>query len=127
MDPMEYEDWLSGVSGSAPSMVEAGEELFGQLGCAVCHGADSGARGPQLDDLFGSQVSLSSGESLVADDEYIRESILNPNEKIVAGYAPLMPTYRGQLDEEALLKLVAYIQSLSPGEKESQAERISEK
>jgi cytochrome c oxidase subunit 2 len=126
MDPTEYEDWLSGVSGSTLSMVEAGEERFGQLGCAVCHAADSGARGPELKALFGSRVSLSSGETLVADDGYIRESILDPNEKIAEGYAPLMPTYRGQLDEEALLELVAYIKSLSPGEKEGQAERTSE-
>ena len=62
----------------------------------------------------------------MADDGYIRESILTPNEKIVFGYAPLMPTYRGQLDEEALLKLVAYIKSISPSEKESEAERTSQ-
>lgn len=113
MEPFEYEDWLRGGSGPVVSMVEAGEKLFTQLGCITCHRADSGARGPDLKGLYGSRVQLASGETVVADENYIRESILEPNTKLVSGYLPVMPTFKGQLSEESILQLLAYIQSLS--------------
>jgi len=113
MEPTEYQDWLSRTSASSASMAEAGEELFAQLGCPTCHASDSGARGPALAGLYGSTVNLMTGETTTADDSYIRNSIIDPTSQITQGYAPLMPTYKGQVNEEDLLKLIAYIKSLA--------------
>jgi len=73
-------------------------------------------RGPRLEGLFGKQVRLAGGETAVADETYVRESILNPAGKVVAGYQPIMPTYQGLVSEEGLMQLVAYIQSLAAPE-----------
>jgi cytochrome c oxidase subunit II len=112
LEPDEYEDWLSGASAQTLSMAEAGRQVFHQADCVTCHLSDD-PLGPSLTGLYGSRVQLASGETVVADQEYIRESILNPNAKIVAGYEPVMPTYRGLLDEEEILQLIAYIRSLT--------------
>src|SRR3982750_3471504 len=71
-------------------------------------------RGPRLEGLYGSQVKLADGRTVVADDNYIRESILNPTAKVVAGYDPVMPTFQGQVTEEQLSQLMAYVRSLGP-------------
>jgi cytochrome c oxidase subunit 2 len=113
MEPTEYQDWLSRTAGASPSMAEAGEELFAQLGCTTCHASDSGFRGPDLAGLYGTTVTLLTGETVVADDAYIRKSIIDPTSEIAKGYAPLMPTYKGQVDEEGLLKLIAYVKSMA--------------
>jgi cytochrome c oxidase subunit 2 len=111
MEPAEYEQWLAGaVSGIA--MGSTGQQLFQQYGCQTCHKSESGQRGPALDGLFGSKVTLASGQSVVADQEYIRESILNPSAKIVSGFSALMPTYRTQLTSEQVNQLVEYVKSL---------------
>ena len=102
---------LSGASAESP--VLAGEKLFQQLGCVACHAGQAGARGPALAGVFGKTVRLRSGETMVADEAYLRESILNPGAKVVAGYAPIMPSFRSQVSEEQLLDLIAYIRSLS--------------
>jgi cytochrome c oxidase subunit 2 len=110
-DPAEFQTWLQG--GPAPtSPVEAGMKLFSELNCATCHRPDSQGRGPVLDGLAGGTVKLVGGASALADDAYLRESILVPAAKIVEGYQPIMPTYQGQVSEEAVLQLIAYIQSL---------------
>jgi cytochrome c oxidase subunit 2 len=115
MEPAQYQQWLSGGdTGETP--VAAGEKKFQQLGCITCHGDQPGARGPSLRGLFGSPVPLQSGETIVANETYIRESILRPNAKIAAGYQPIMPTYQGQISEAALLQITAYIKSLSSKE-----------
>jgi cytochrome c oxidase subunit 2 len=115
MDPTDYELWLSGATGvSGPSSVASGEELFTTKACNTCHRADTTARAPMLWGLFGKTVLLSDGQSIAADETYIRESILNPAAKIVTGYQPIMPTYRGQLTEEEIIQLIRYIQSLKP-------------
>lgn len=111
MEPADYEAWLSGGAGGE-SMAVAGERLFQQTGCVTCHREDAEGRGPVLDGLFGKPVALQSGETVVADEGYLRESIVNPNAKLVAGYKPLMPTYQGQLSEEGILQIVEYIKSL---------------
>lgn len=114
LEPQDFQRWLAG--GGAPaqaSLPEAGEQLFGQLGCITCHKADSGGRGPVLDGLYRSQVALADGGTVVADEAYLRESILNPTAKMVAGYPPLMPTYQGQVSEEGLASLIAYIKSMN--------------
>ncbi len=117
LEPAEYQTWLAG--GPAPvSPAAAGEKLFTELNCITCHRADSGGRGPVLQGLFGRTVRLQNGDTVVADEGYIRESIMNPAAKVVAGYQPVMPTYLGQVSEESLLQLIAYIRSLSapPGQ-----------
>lgn len=113
MEPGEYQEWLVRGSASVQSMSQAGEQLYNQLGCGTCHEQVSGARGPSLYGLYNRSVELMTGETVTADDTYLRRSILEPSAQIVAGFAPLMPTYRGQVGEEDILKLVAYIKSLA--------------
>jgi cytochrome c oxidase subunit 2 len=113
MDQTAYEQWLSGLGGF--SMASSGEQLFQQFGCQTCHRQAATQRGPSLDGLYGKAVKLHTGETIVADQDYIRESILNPWGRIVAGYQPLMPTYRNQINQEQLNQLIEYVKSLSPG------------
>jgi len=114
MEPAEYQAWVAGnVTGG--TMAENGAKLFSDLSCNTCH-LDSGqtqGRGPSLRNLYGRQVLLQRLETTVADDAYLRESILNPQAKIVSGFQPLMPTYQGLVTEEQLLQLIAYVKSLS--------------
>jgi len=113
MTPADYENWLSG-GGSEGSMAAQGEKLFSQLGCSTCHLQDQQGRCPVLRGVYGSRVELDSGKTVLADDAYIRESILNPNAKIVAGFkSDIMPTFQGQISEEGLLQLIVYIKSLA--------------
>jgi cytochrome c oxidase subunit 2 len=122
MDPTDYQTWLSGGA-TQQTLSEAGQQLFSDLACNTCHRSDLKGRGPVLEGVFGSAVTLQSGEKVVADEAYIRESILNPAAKITAGYQPIMPTFQGQVSEEQLLALVEYVKSLHPpntGEKAAQ-------
>jgi cytochrome c oxidase subunit 2 len=112
MDPVEFQDWLAGGTGGE-SLASAGAKLFAQHACNTCHRPDSLARGPNLERLFGQQVKLQDGRTVVADENYIRESIVMPNAKLVAGFQPIMPTFQGLISEEGLLQLVAYVKSLS--------------
>ena len=111
MDPSAYQAWLSG-GGVMGSLSANGQQLFQQLGCATCHRADTQGRGPNLAGVFGKPVLLDDGRTVFADENYLRESILNPNAKIVSGFKPIMPTFQGQVSEENLAALVAYIKSL---------------
>ncbi len=123
MEPDDYQDWLSaemagGMAGTAQgddplSVAAAGGELFRGLGCHTCHRQTAGALGPSLTELFGSQVSLRGGRTVLADEAYLRESIVDPRAKLVDGYQPVMPTFQGQVSEEGLMQLVAYIKSLA--------------
>ncbi|MCA1581091.1 MAG: cytochrome c oxidase subunit II [Acidobacteria bacterium] len=113
MEPTAFQAWLSGGSGSE-SLASAGSKLFQQHACNTCHRNDSQARGPNLEGLFGKPVQLQNGQTVTADEQYIRESILMPSAKMVAGYQPIMPTFQGLISEEGILQLVAYIRSLSP-------------
>ena len=112
MDPVDFQSWLAGGSGSE-SLASAGSKLFAQHACNTCHRLDSLARGPNLEGLFGKTVQLQDGRTVVADESYIRESIVMPNAKLVAGFQPIMPTFQGLISEEGLLQLVAYVKSLS--------------
>jgi len=113
MDPAEYEAWLGGGKANEPPAV-AGRRLFEELRCQTCHRPEAGAaRCPPLDGLAGQEVKLAGGETVVADDNYLRESILRPAAKVVAGFQPVMPSFDGQVDEEQLIQLLAYIKSLS--------------
>jgi cytochrome c oxidase subunit 2 len=113
LDAPGYEAWLSGAE-RGKSMSEAGEELFQRLGCFNCHRADLPGRGPVLEGVFGNPVLLQDGRRVIADEAYLRESILNPGAKIVAGYRTRMPTFQGQVNEEQLMQIIAYIKALPP-------------
>ena len=113
MEPAQYQAWLSGGSGGG-SLASNGEKLFVSLGCVTCHSGESGARGPNLAGVFGTPQKMSDGTTVVADENYIRESVLNPQAKIVVGFQPIMPTFSGQISEESLMQLVAYIKSKQP-------------
>jgi cytochrome c oxidase subunit 2 len=108
LPPTQYEEWLRSNREVEP-MAAAGAHLYQQMGCTMCH--ETGLA-PSLDGVFGSSVTLATGATVLADEAYIRESILDPRAKIVAGYAPIMPTFQGQLSEEQLAQLVAYIKAL---------------
>jgi len=125
MEPNDYETWLAGGGGALPpgqTMAQAGERLFTERACNTCHLPNGQGRGPSLVGLLGKSVKLESGATAIADENYIRESILNPGAKIVAGYTPQMPTFQGQLSEEQLLELLAYIHSLAPPAQTANAE-----
>jgi len=113
MEQRDFDNWLSGTeSGQTP--VEAGKDLFeNKLGCASCHAGGADQRGAKLEGIFNKDVKLVGGQSVVADEAYIRNSILNPSAQIVEGFQPIMPTFKGQVTEEQLVSLVAYIKSLS--------------
>ena len=111
MEPEDYEAWLSG-SVSGPSLVQHGEQLFKDLVCVTCHAPDGKGRGPALAGLAGREVKLADGRAVVADDNYLRESILNGPAKVVAGYPPLMPMFQGMVTEEQVMALIAYIKGM---------------
>jgi cytochrome c oxidase subunit 2 len=120
MEPTEFENWLSG-NANQMSAAAAGQQMFESLGCASCHGANAeGGRGPALLGVYGNNVVLNNGQSVKADEAYVRESILNPQAKIVTGFGPIMPSFQGQLSEEQLLQLVAYVKSLATPKTETQ-------
>jgi cytochrome c oxidase subunit 2 len=111
MEPNDFQTWLGGGRAS-DSPAAAGEKLFQDLACISCHRDDAQARAPQLKGLFGSTVQLQSGATVVADEAYIRESIVNPQAKVVRDFPPIMPTFQGLVTEEQLLQLIAYVRSL---------------
>ena len=111
LEDSQYQAWLSGVP-SGPAPREDGAQLFAALRCNTCHSDQDNARGPSLTGLFGTDVPLTDGQVVKADLDYMRESILKPTAKLVAGYQPLMPTYAGQLNEEQIQQLIAYMRSL---------------
>jgi len=113
LTPSEYEKWLAGGTGG--SMRDQGEKLFQEYGCVTCHVTSREGRCPSLLNVFGKPVLLEDGRTVLADEAYVRESILNPNAKIVKGYKrDIMPVFQGQINEDGLLQLIVYIKSLSP-------------
>jgi cytochrome c oxidase subunit 2 len=116
MEERDYEAWLAGNRGDAPAAAPTGAELFAAKTCTTCHRPDSNLQGPYLQGIFGKEVELADGSVVTVDENYIRESILDPTAKVVKGYQPLMPTFSGQLSEEELLQLIIYIKSLSADE-----------
>jgi cytochrome c oxidase subunit II len=114
MRPSEYEQWLRTGAPEEP-LAAAGERLFQQLGCSGCHSPNSIVRAPPLEGIYGKPVPLQSGHVVTADESYIRDSILLPQKDVVAGYAPVMPTFQGRISEEELMQIIAYIRSLGAG------------
>jgi len=112
LDDTRYQQWLSG-GGEMGSFSATGQKMFQQLGCANCHRFDTQGRGPNLVGVYGKPVLLTSGRSVIADDAYIREHILNPGAQVVAGFKPIMPSFQGIVTEDQLLSLIAYVKSLA--------------
>ena len=121
MSPEDYAKWLgkgpfptdsTPAGGGTLTLGNTGEELFVRMGCASCHHANGDGRGPTLLGLYGNKVLLQSGDRVIADEGYIRESILHPNVQLVAGYQPIMPSFQNQVTEENVLELIQYIKSL---------------
>jgi len=111
MEQADYEAWLQ--SGTAQeSMAQAGARLFQSYGCSGCHGGNGSVRAPLLNNVFGRPVPLANGETVIADDMYIRDSILQPKKQVVGGFEPVMPTYQGQISEDDLMQIAYYIKSL---------------
>jgi cytochrome c oxidase subunit 2 len=112
MQPTDFDNWLSG-NASQQSPAVAGQQLFQSLGCVSCHGANGeGGRGPALAGLFGQKVFLTNNQTVTADEAYIRESIENPQAKVVSGFNPIMPTFQGQVTPEQLIQIISFIKSL---------------
>lgn len=113
MEPAAYQAWLQGGSLEG-TLAERGAKLFGDLACGTCHLESGQGRGPSLKDVVGSTVELGDGTTTVADEAYLRESILDSQAKIVKGYQPLMPTFQGLVSEESLAALIEHLRTLSP-------------
>jgi cytochrome c oxidase subunit 2 len=111
LSPDDYKKWLAS-STSGASLAQNGERLFASLSCNACHNTRPDARGPSLANVYGSTLTLTSGQKITADDAYLREAILNPSQHTTVGYAPIMPTYQGQVSEEGVIDLVEYIKNL---------------
>ncbi|HEY0797297.1 MAG TPA: cytochrome c oxidase subunit II [Acidisarcina sp.] len=112
MKPEDYQAWVAG-STSGMSLAQNGERVFASLGCNACHSGAPDARGPNLANVYRTKLQLASGGTVVADDAFLRDTILNPSMHVTAGYAPIMPTYQGQISEEGLIDLVEYIKNLN--------------
>ncbi|HEX3663323.1 MAG TPA: cytochrome c oxidase subunit II [Acidobacteriaceae bacterium] len=111
MTPEDYQAWAAG-STSGHSLAQSGERLFASLGCNSCHNSGPNAHGPNLAHIYGARVQLKDGQFVIADSAFLRDTILNPTLHELAGYAPIMPTYQGQVSEEGLIDLVEYIRRL---------------
>ncbi len=111
MKPGDYKRWLD-ESTSGMSLAQNGERLFASMGCNACHSGTAAARGPNLAGVYGSRLTLADGSQALVNDAYLRDAILNPSQHVTAGYAPIMPTYQGQISEDGLIDLVEYIKQL---------------
>jgi cytochrome c oxidase subunit 2 len=112
MTPEDFKKWLA-ESTSGMSMAQNGERLFASLSCNACHNGRADARGPSLANVYGSRLTLTNGQKQTADEAYLRESILNPSDHVTQGFAPIMPTYQGQISEDGVIALVEYIKNLN--------------
>jgi cytochrome c oxidase subunit II len=116
MSPTDYATWLAGGE-KTESMAQQGGRLFSQFGCGDCHAGDTANRGPSLAGMYGRPEKTSTGETRVMDETMIRQAIYNPGSVRVPGYQAIMPTYAGQIDEEQMLQLIAYVKSLGAEER----------
>lgn len=114
MAAADYQAWLAGTGGE--TVATQGEALYARLGCGSCHGAGSATPAPSLAGLFGKPVRLADGRIEIAGEDYLRDSILTPGKDVVAGFQPVMPNFQRRLTESELMKLIAYLKSLSDRE-----------
>lgn len=115
MEPEAYQQWLS-RNGTTESPEASGKQLFQSYGCSGCHQAGSEARAPALDGLYGGTVPLQGGGTVRADEAYLRDSIVQPQKHVVAGFEPIMPSFANQIPEGEIFEIIAYIKSLKPGD-----------
>jgi cytochrome c oxidase subunit 2 len=111
LTPDDYKKWLA-QSTSGMSLAQNGERLFASMGCNACHSGNAAARGPNLAGVYGSRLTLTDGSQVLVNDAYLRDAILNPSQHVTAGFAPIMPTYQGQISEDGLIDLVEYIKNM---------------
>jgi cytochrome c oxidase subunit 2 len=111
LSPEDYQKWTQ-ESTSGMSLAQNGERLFASMGCNACHSGSATARGPNLAGVYGSKLQLANGSQVVVNEAYLRDAILNPSQHVTAGYAPIMPTYQGQVSEDGLIDLVEYVKGL---------------
>lgn len=123
MEPAEYQAWLSGGTSEPPA--QAGEKLFSSLSCNTCHLPDGKGRGPKLNEIYGKTVKLNNGTTVAVDDAYIRESILIPSAKLVENYQAIMPSFQGQVSEEQIAQIIAYIKSIGPKDGDAAAAKAA--
>jgi cytochrome c oxidase subunit II len=124
MSPADYKKWTE-QSTSGMSMAQNGERIFASMGCNACHTGNASNRAPSLAGLYGSKVEMANGSIQLADEAYIRDVILNPSQHVPAGYAPIMPTYKGQISEDGLIDLVEYLKQLNTNYRVQQTQTTS--
>jgi cytochrome c oxidase subunit 2 len=125
LTPADYEKWTQ-QSTSGMSLAQNGERLFSSIGCIACHTGNAAGRGPSLAGVYGSKLQLANGSQVLVDDAYLRDVILNPSQHVTAGYAPIMPTYQGQISEDGLIDLVEYLKTLKTNDRVQQMLNTSE-
>jgi len=125
LTPEDYERWTR-ESTSGMSLAQNGEKLFASMGCTACHNGTAAARGPSLAGVYGSRLTLANGSQVSVNEAYLRDSILNPSEHVTAGYAPIMPTYQGQISEDGLIDLIEYIKTLNSNYRPQQTSGTSQ-
>jgi cytochrome c oxidase subunit 2 len=112
MEPVAYEAWLGGGAATV-SLADAGADVFQQQNCWTCHRSGGPTNlGPPLDGIFGQPRVMVTGETVMADEDYLREAILNPAARVLQGYRPLMPAYQGRVNDDQVIQLIEYIKSL---------------
>ena len=111
LTPEDYEKWTK-QSTSGMSLAQNGERLFASMGCNACHNGTAAARGPSLAGVYGSRLTLTDGSQVLVNDAYLRDAILNPSQHVTAGFAPIMPTYQGQISEDGLIDLVEFLKNM---------------
>ncbi len=112
MSKADYQAWLDAQPGQR-SLAGKGRQLFTRLGCAGCHFEKDHKRAPNLAGLFGSYVQLADGRTVRTDDAYLRDSILQPARDVVAGYKPIMPSFKNTVSEDQIFELIAFLKSYS--------------
>jgi cytochrome c oxidase subunit II len=125
LSPADYRKWTQ-ESTSGMSLAQNGERLFASMGCNACHSGTAAARGPNLAGVYGSKLTLTNGSQVLVNEAYLRDAILNPSQHVTAGYAPIMPTYQGQISEDGLIDIVEYLKTLNTNYRVQQTLTTSE-
>jgi cytochrome c oxidase subunit 2 len=112
MQPEDYAAWLQ-RNRSSESAGQVGQRLFAKLACSNCHQADHSGSGPPLNGVYGSVVTLQNGEKREVDESFLRQIVLDPSSVPLAGYSQTMPSFRGEITEEELLELIAYLKFMN--------------
>jgi len=112
MNAADYAKWSAAQPG-AENLAAEGEKLFRSYGCSGCHAPQSSVHAPDLNGVFGRRVQLAGGRTVTADEAYLRDSILLPQKDVVAGFSPVMPSFQGTVSDDDMVKLIAYLKSLS--------------